>query len=111
MPLFKRSADLPTAWDPKPWWRLLSVGGFGVMLLGVSSTLFFVLGAATGEALFIFPTKMVAIPFEASVHTSPILYFVLMGANLITSCAIWLWFLSWLKERRRGAWGSPPSFM
>jgi hypothetical protein len=101
MRLFKRSADLPTAWDAKPWWRKITLDGLSLGFFGALSMFYFVLGAITGDALFALPSKFAGSgAIEASLKTSPVLYFVLMGANLISICVIVIIFLVRREEHR-----------
>jgi hypothetical protein len=93
-------SDLPTDWDPKPWWRTLSLLGWLLLALAVFATLSFVAGVLTGETLVLLSFKAKSGPVEFSWEQSPGWFTVAMLVNALVAVGVWLAFAGWLKERR-----------
>lgn len=101
MPLFRRGADdLPVAWERQPWWRALSLGGWGLLALGLFATIAFLGGLLSGQVLLLLAIKSKSGPIEVSYESSPFWFVVCMALNLAAAVAIWALFASWLRERR-----------
>lgn len=96
----KHSSDLPVAWEPKPWWRALSLPGWGLLALGLFATLAFIGGMLSGQVLLLLAIKSKSGPFEVSYQSSPFWFLVCMALNLLAALAIWALFIAWLRERR-----------
>jgi hypothetical protein len=95
------SRKTETTGPNRPWWSVLSVNGWLIVLIAVVSTAFLIIGAISGEVMFLPPVKSrsgdVA---SASLQSEPIWYFVLMALNAVVSFVAWAMFITWLKSRR-----------
>jgi hypothetical protein len=101
MPLFRHgSADLPVVWERKPWWRVLSLGGWGLLALGEFATLAFVAGLVSGQVLLLLAIKSKSGPIEVSYQSSPLWFVVCMALNFVAAVTIWALFIAWLWKRQ-----------
>lgn len=96
-----RKPDFAVAWEQPPWWRVLSLTGWGVLFLAVFSTASFLVGLVSGEVLFILSFKQKSGPLAVSYQASPIGFAVCMVLNLAIAVGLWWLFVSWLQSRRR----------
>jgi hypothetical protein len=101
MGIFRRPAEFAVAWEPKPWWRSMSLLGWTALFFGLFATVFFVFGLVTGEVLFVLSPKAKSGPIQISAEDHIIWYWVLMAANLAISVVVWGLFFSWIKERQK----------
>jgi len=97
----KLGVRFAVAGEPAPWWRVLSLTGWGVLFLAVFSTASFLLGLVSGEVLFILSFKQKSGPLALSYQASPLGFAVCMVLNLIIAVGLWSLFGSWLQSRRR----------
>jgi len=96
-----RKPEFSVAWEQAPWWRVLSLTGWGVLFLAVFSTASFLLGLISGEVLFFLSFKQKSAPLSLSYQASPLGFIVCMVLNLIITVSLWSLFGSWLQSRRR----------
>jgi hypothetical protein len=100
--MFRRKAtDFATDWDRKPWWKVVSLAGWGLVLLGCFATASLFFGAAYGEVLLLLAVKSRSGPMSFSLQESPILFWLIMALNALIAGVIWFLLASWIKERRR----------
>jgi hypothetical protein len=100
-----RKPEFAIAWEQVPWWRALSLTGWGVFFLAVFSTASFFLGLVSGEVLFLLSFKQKSGPLAVSYQVSPVGFLVCMAFNLIIAVGLWWLFASWLQSRRRAIAG------
>ena len=96
-----RKPEFAVAWEHPPWWRVLSLTGWGVLFLAVFSTASFLVGLVSGEVLFILSFKQKSGPLALSYQASPVGFAVCMGLNLVIALGLWWLFVSWLQSRRQ----------
>ena len=101
MKLFDRKSEYSVAWEPKPWWRIMSLNGWLILFFGLFATFSFVFGLVSGEVLFIASPKQKSGVIDVSFESSPVWFYLLMLANLAIAFVTWNLFFSWLRERRR----------
>ncbi len=100
MSLFARTKAQFSA-QPLPWWRSMSLIGWGMVFLATVATTGFVLGLAFGETLFLPSYTSKSGPAAVSYASSPVLFILAMGFNLVASTIVWGLFIRWLLSRRR----------
>jgi len=101
MHLFRRSvSDLPVAWERKPWWRALSVGGWALLAIGSFATAAFFGGLVTGQVLLLLAIKSKSGPIEVSFQSSPFWFVACMALNFVVASAVWALFVRWLRGRQ-----------
>jgi hypothetical protein len=100
MSLFGRDHSM-FAGENHSWWRAMSLRGWGLLFLAVLATAFFILGAVTGETLFLPSYAAKSGPVEVSWAASPVLFLLAMAGNLVVGTAIWVAYFWWLIGRRR----------
>jgi len=103
-----RQPEFAVAWEQAPWWRVLSLAGWGVLFLAVFSTASFLVGLVSGEVLFLLSYKQKSGPLAVSYQASPLGFSVCMVLNLVVAVGLWWLFASWLQGRRRGNAKSSP---
>ena len=100
MSLFTRTKAQFSA-QPLPWWRSLSLMGWGMVFIATFATIGFAFGLAVGETLFLPSYSSKSGPSAISYSASPVLFILAMGFNLVASTIIWGLFIRWLLSRRR----------
>jgi len=96
-----RKPEFAVAWEHPPWWRVLSLTGWGVLFLAVFSTASFLVGLVSGEVLFILSFKQKSGPLAVSYQASPIGFAICMVLNLAIALGLWWLVVSWLQSRRQ----------
>jgi hypothetical protein len=89
--------------ESQSWWRAMSLRGWGLLFLAVFATVSFILGAVTGETLFLPSYAAKSGPAQISWTGSPVLFLLAMAGNLVLGAGIWLAYFWWLSGRRRPA--------
>lgn len=101
-----RKPEFAVAWEPARWWRVLSLNGWGLLLLAVFSTASFLAGLVFGEVLLLASFKQKRGPAGVSYHASPVSFVICMALNLMIAAGLWWLFGAWLKSRRQAS--APP---
>lgn len=99
--------EFAVAWEQAPWWRVLSLGGWGLLFLAIFSTAGFLAGLVFGEVLFLASFKQKSGPLAVSYQASPLGFVVCMALNLLVAVGLWWLFVSWLQSRRAAV--KPPA--
>lgn len=99
-PLFGRDQSMFAGESPS-WWRSMSWRGWGLLFLAVFATVSFILGAVTGQTLFLPSYAAKSGPAEVSWAGSPVLFLLAMVGNLAIGTGIWIAYFWWLGGRRR----------
>jgi hypothetical protein len=102
-----RKSEFEVDWEQPPWWQVISPRGWGVLFLAVFSTLSFVVGLVSGEALLVISYKQKSGPGHAAYQASPVWFIICMAINAAISIGLWALFSSWLRDRRN-ATKKPP---
>ena len=101
MSMFRRgTAELPVAWEQTPWWRSLSLAGWGLLALGAFATLSFIGGLVSGQVLLLLSIKAKSGPMQVTLDSSPFWFVVCMAINFAFAVAVWALFIYWLRERK-----------
>lgn len=107
MSLFGRDHSL-LAGESHSWWRSMSLRGWSLLFLAVFATVSFILGAVSGETLFIPSYASKSGPAGASWADSPVLFLLAMVGNLLVGAGIWVAYFWWLNGRRRNTISPAP---
>lgn len=83
----------------KPFWRVMGLHGWWLLLFGVITTFCFILGLFFGEAAFIIPSKN-SVAISVSYANHPFWFFIIMAVNGAISFIIWVLFFQWLSKRK-----------
>jgi hypothetical protein len=95
------SHDLPPSVVRKPWWKVMSLWGWMLLLFATVATFAFFIGLISGETIFLPPVKSRSgDAVAASWNDSPVLYVLLMIGNVVVALGIWALFISWIRGRR-----------
>lgn len=106
--MFRRRTEFAVAWEPRPWWRVLSMRGWGTLSLAVFSSISFLGGLVFGQVFFVIGVRQHGKAWSADQVSTPVEFLVLMALNLALSAGLWWMFASWLRERRAKA-AQPPA--
>ena len=104
-----RGTEFEVAWEQPPWWRSLSLAGWGILFLAVFATASFICGATLQVVPFLFSLRQKSGPAVAAYEAEPIEFIFLMLLNFLLASGLWWLFTSWLRERRSNAVQSPAS--
>lgn len=102
-----RNEELVVDWEPRPWWRELSLKGWSVLIAALCSTASFACGAMFGVVPLFISAKQRSGPVTAEQDVEPIAFILLMAINLLVAMVLWSLFAGWLRERRKTAQHSP----
>ncbi len=87
--------------EPAPFWKVLSLQGWCVLLLAISSTVSLVASLLVGVSFLALITRFTTIhAISATLPESPLLFFMLLALNALIAVVCWWLFISWLVERR-----------
>ena len=92
MRLFARS-ETSFSDGPTPWWRAMSLGGWGIIFLATFALVGFCFGLMAGEVPFLPSYKAKSGPASFSWSSSPVLFSLAMMFNLVVGICIWVLFV------------------
>ena len=87
--------------ENRSWWRSMSWRGWGLLFVAVFATISFILGAVSGETLFLPSYTSKSGPVQVAWVDSPVLFLLAMLGNLAIGAGIWVAYFWWLSGRRR----------